>query len=192
MDSFRQNIALLQDSLWNLKLQPLGEGDRVRVCPEQLLLGKLLATRSFRRFIITEIVERTWKTSSRVQISKIGDNIFKFTFGSREDKEMIFNGRPWSFNGAYIILKECSNELSLKEISFDTSTFTIQVHELPLAFIHASIAEKIRSMIGILHRDSLNKRCVVANSYLRFRVDIKANHPIPAGFFQDRQGWDEI
>lgn len=139
--------------------------------------------RSFRRFTITEIVQKTWKTRSKVQISKIGDNLFKFTFGSREDKALIFKGQPWSFNGAHIILKEFPEKLSLKEISFDTSTFTIQVHGLPFTFIHAETAEKIGNMIGVFHHDSLTKRCMVANSYLRFRVDIKVDSPIPAGFF---------
>lgn len=94
-------------------------------------------------------------------------------------------GRPWSFNGAHIILKEYPQEISLSEVSFATTTFTIQVHGLPLVFIHAGTTEKIDNRIRVLQQDPITKKCVVANSYLRFRVDIQVNNPIPVGFFQE-------
>lgn len=161
-------INLLQESLRNLKLQPVEEGDKDGVYSNRFLLGKLLATKSFRQFTVAEIIQKTWKTRSKVHINKFEDNIFKFTFGTREEKERIFREKPWSFNGADVILKECPKELSLKEVSFANSTITIQVHGLPLVFIHAERAEKIGKMIGSLQRELISKKCVVANRYLKF------------------------
>lgn len=73
---------------------------------DRVLLGKIITTRTFKRFTITEIVQKTWKTKLKINIEKIEDNIFKFTFGNKEDKDRIYKGRPWSLNGAHLILKE--------------------------------------------------------------------------------------
>lgn len=47
-----------------------------------------------------------------------------------------------------------------------------------------------RSM-GTLHEETLGRKFVVANSYLRFKVDLFVESPIPAGFFQEQPDGDE-
>lgn len=99
-------------------------------------MGRVLSTRSFRRYIVTEIITKTWYLQYRVNIEKVEENCFKFTFGSKEDKEKIYKYRPWSLNGAHLILKEWPEDIALQEINFDTSTFHLQVHGFPPIFLH--------------------------------------------------------
>lgn len=47
-----------------------------------------------------------WRLEAKIFIEKIEDNIFKFNFGCKNDKEKIFKFRPWTMNGAFLILKE--------------------------------------------------------------------------------------
>lgn len=150
----------MQEALCTLSLEP--QNEKGGVCSDEVLVGKILATRSFRRFTLTEIIQKTWRIKSRVQVEKIDKNIFKFCFGNREDSESIFKGRPWSMNGAHLILKIWPADRALKEISFDWSTFYFQTHVLHPKLIHEKIAKKVGKTMGLVHPKSLTKKCVVA------------------------------
>ncbi|KAF3457743.1 hypothetical protein FNV43_RR02402 [Rhamnella rubrinervis] len=120
-----------------------------------------------------------------------GDFISTSGLSVKEDKERIFERRPWSMDSTHLILKEWSTEENLQDIEFNTSTFYIQVHGLPPKFIHQGVALKIGHQIGGLHALSVNCRSVVAHRFLRFRLDIKVADLIPAGFFQSRDNEGE-
>lgn len=171
----------MQEALSSLTLQPQEEVEKI--CSDKVLLGKILATRNFRRFTITKIVEKTRKTNMIIRIEKLEENLFKFTFRNKKDNDQIFKELPWSFNGAHLILKDWATDMGLKEIYFQASTFTLQVHGLLPMYIYEGIARKIGELVGIVHPDSINKRSIVANQFLRLRVIILDEEPIPVGFF---------
>lgn len=176
MNTVKEHVLSLQKSLKSLKLQP--SGDEGIFKDRNVLLGKVLSSRNFRLFTITEIITKTRNLSSRVQIEeirdnvfkfeKISDNVFKFTFDNREDMNYIFTNRPWFLNGAHLILKEWPAERMLSEISFETSTFFFQVHGLPPGFLHNEMAKMVANKVGVMLHSPIGKRCVIANRYLRF------------------------
>lgn len=75
----------IQEALSNLSLQLRTQnGDTVT---GKVLIGKILTTKFFRRFTLTEIVQKKmWRLQERVQIDKIFKSIFKFSFGNKKDK----------------------------------------------------------------------------------------------------------
>lgn len=146
----------------------------------------MLATRFFRRFTISEILQKTWRLQARVQIDKIEENIFKV----KKDRDFVYHTRPWSLNRALLILKEWPEDKTISEISFKMATFLIQIHGLPLIFLHEGTAESIGKQIGKLHEE-LIQNCVVGKRYLQIRMDIAVEIPIPAGFFKKREGNEE-
>lgn len=179
----------LQDKLNALSLKP---SETERFTTEKLLIGKIMNTRIFRRYTITEIISKTWRLKHKVNIEKLWENIFKFDFGSREDRNAIFRARPWSINGALFVLKEWPEELTLQQISFLTTTFVLQIHGLPPVFLHEGTAKMVGNTIGKVHEETINRRSIVAQRYLRFRVDISTAEPLPAGFFQEREEGDDF
>lgn len=88
MDQVQEKVAILQDSLRTLTLEPSNAG--VTFSAHNVLLGKVLSTRSLRRYTITEIISKTWSLKARVSVEKLEENIFKFSFRFKEDKETIF------------------------------------------------------------------------------------------------------
>lgn len=146
-------------------------------------LQKLLSIRIFKKFTVSEIISKTWKLLSKVQIEKLEEDIFKFSFGCREDRDYIFKSRPWSLNGSHLILKEWPADKALSRLNFQYTTLTIQVHVLPPVFIHEGTARMVENKVGRVHNETINRRCVVANHYLRFRVEIAMDNPLPAGYF---------
>lgn len=178
---FYEKVFNLQESLRNLCLHPI-EFKREKAT-KYLLVGNVMNSRIFRMFTIMEIIYKTWRVSSKVQVEKINDNVFKFCFVNNKDCDNIFHGRPWSLNGALLILKEWYDEEAISEVKFDNTTFHIQVHRLPPKFLHEDSAIKIGNQIGSLHLELINKRTMVGHKYIRIRVDIDVHAPIPAGFF---------
>lgn len=53
------------------------------------------------------------------------NNIFRFSFEKKEDKDFVFKNRPWSMDGAHLILKEWKSTITLLAVKFDTPTFFI-------------------------------------------------------------------
>lgn len=102
MDTTAGTVNSLQASLRELNLQPKEEGGTFT--SHNVLLGKVLSTRNFRRYMIMELIARIWQVKTKIQIEKLKVNVFKFGFGNKEDMAEIFKNWPWSFNGAHLIL----------------------------------------------------------------------------------------
>lgn len=160
----------LHKSLKSLSLQPRSNSEEL--VNQRVLVGKLLTSRSFRHYTITEIALKTWTLKGKLHIEKLEENLCKFSFDSLEDKEKIFKGRPWSFNGAHLTLKEWSEALALSKISFQFSTFTVQIHGLPPLYLHEDTALLIGNHLGKVQREYVDRISVVAQRFLRFKVDI--------------------
>lgn len=96
----------------------------------------------------------------------------------------MFQNRPWSLNGSHLVLKLWHKDERLVEISFDKSSFFIQVHGLPPRQLVESNARKIGSMVGdwIVFEGQL----IVAQRYLWFRADVPILKPFPIGFLQEK------
>lgn len=169
----------LQEALSAINLQPSSESDGLK--GERLLLGKILATRVFRRYTLSEIISKAWGLQTRVKIENLGQNIFKFVFGTKMDRDRIFHSRPWSINGSHLILKEWPERVAIQKVHFDYTTFTIQIHGLPPIFLHTGSAKLIGNGVGNVHEDSITRKSVVSHMFLRFRIDIEARKPIPLG-----------
>ncbi|KAF3443814.1 hypothetical protein FNV43_RR13504 [Rhamnella rubrinervis] len=180
----------LQDALRNLNLNPKGE--TTASITGVTLLGKFVTTRNFRRFPLKQLVSKVWGLKEKVFIEKVGDNVFKFTFDNKRDKEHIFNLRSWSFDGAHLILREWSEYMGIQEVDFTFTTFYFQVHGLPPIFLHQDTTFQIGDRVGRVHDNELNPRCVVANRFLRFRVDFSVKRPIPVGYFMDREVGEDL
>ncbi|KAF3436922.1 hypothetical protein FNV43_RR19675 [Rhamnella rubrinervis] len=144
----------LQEALQGLSLQP--KCDVALTITKTTLLGIFLATRNFRRFLLKDMVQKVWKLKSRVHIDNVGDNIFKFSFENKEDKDRIFKQRSWSFDGAHLILKEWSEYMGLQEVDFNFTTFHIQVHGLSRIFLPQDMTFQIGDRVGIVIISSFN------------------------------------
>nr|XP_048330865.1 uncharacterized protein LOC125422765 [Ziziphus jujuba var. spinosa] len=179
----------LHESLKTLSLQPRTQGGEL-TC-NRVLVGKLLSTCTFHGSL-GEIISKTWNLMGKVKIEKLEENIFKFSFEQSGEKERIFKSRPWTFNGAHIILKEWPETLALSEISFKFSTFTVQIHGLPPIYLHTEAAFQIGARLGKVVKESITRKSVVSQRFLRFKVDIDTDNPLPAGFFLERAEGDEL
>lgn len=186
---FKASSSLeIQESLQDLTLEE--DAQEIPNITEKVLVGKVLSMRPFRRFTVQEIVSKNWRVKAKVQVEGLADNIFKFSFALKEDRDFIFKNRPWTINGAHMVLKEWSVDEQLEEITFNVSTFFLQIHGLPPRLLNEANAKRIASTISVI-LDS-GSRLVVANRFLRIRVDISILNPLPAGFKKEKASGEEF
>lgn len=91
---------------------------------------------------------------------------------------MVLWGKLWFLNGAHLVLKEWHAEMTVNDVNFDTSTFIIQIHGLPLELIHDGTSAKIGDGLGRVDKASFRR---IAHRYLKFKLDLQVGNPIPAG-----------
>lgn len=181
MEQQQTNIMALQQSLRDLQLET--KLDIGGVEPDRVLGGKILSTQVFRQFTISEIVTKIWRIQHPVRVEKANSNMFKFIFGSKRDRDHMFLNRPWSPNDAHLILKPLPENMVIQDISFATTTLLLQIHGMPPAVIHEGTTKRIGNRVGKVHLDKVNRRCVVAHTYLRVWVDVSVQDPLLPKYF---------
>lgn len=175
MDLLQAKTANLQAALSSLSLH--ARDNNAQGPTEKVLVGKLLTAPSFRRMLLVDIINKSWRLKAKVQVEKLGDNVFKFSFSEKDDKDSIFKQRPWSFNSSLLIMQEWPEQIALQEISFATASFWVQIHGLPPAFLHKETARQIGSLTGTVDESSISNKLGI------FRWIILC----PAGYFQSRE-----
>lgn len=90
-------IVNLQESIRALKIQPTV--DNLFFDIEKVLIGKLIASRRYSRHSFIKTIVEAWNLGNKVCIDRVGDDTFKFLFGSKGERDNVFQNRPWSFKG---------------------------------------------------------------------------------------------
>lgn len=99
---FSKNDTLFHDLLRNFSLHPrLLKGYSYK----EIFVGKVITSRSFRQFPITEIILKTQKLSTRVQVEKIADNVFKIHFDNKKDENFVIRKGPNLYMELYWFLR---------------------------------------------------------------------------------------
>lgn len=78
------------------------------------------------------------------------------------------------------------------EISFESSTFFVQIHDLSPAYLHEEMTKLLGSKIEKIHHNTINKKCVVSHRFLRFIVEMEINCPIPTSFFWEMTSGNDL
>lgn len=72
--------------------------------------------------MVQSIIRIVWFTEERVKVEQIQPNVFIFCFKTVADKDRIWRKKPWSIDGAHIVLRKWKPNLLLKIL---TSTFRL-------------------------------------------------------------------
>ncbi|CAA0827174.1 Unknown protein [Striga hermonthica] len=111
------------------------------------LIGKIHGIKRANFNGLKETLCNIWRTQQPFSIRLVGYNLFQFVFQSEEDKNKIFLGKTWSFDGQYIILKEWStNSINWEEEA--KVDLWVQIHGLPLHWITEDTGLKIGKLFA--------------------------------------------
>uniref|UniRef100_A0A2N9GET6 CCHC-type domain-containing protein n=1 Tax=Fagus sylvatica TaxID=28930 RepID=A0A2N9GET6_FAGSY len=163
---------------------------------KKMLVGKLLTKKHVGKGLMKEILKRAWNTRYDFEITVLDANKFVFAFQHDLDKRKVFEGRPWTVKGHFLVLKEWHPQQTVQEIEFDSTEVWIQVHGLPLDLVSDTNVKKIGQKVGrVIEVDMASKVSMIWQKYVRVRVEIEVDKPLIAGMFAprpDREVWIQL
>ncbi|XP_060673331.1 uncharacterized protein LOC132803803 [Ziziphus jujuba] len=149
------------------------------------LVGKVLSPKIVKKNIVQSIIRHVWFTDEEVRVDHLHPNVFLFCLKSVLDRNRIWRKRPWSINGAHLVLREWRPDSSFEEINFHLSTFWIQIHGLPLQYMTRENALKIRGLFPtVLQCEYTSRTNIIGMKYMRLQVEVDTSKPLLKGFFQ--------
>ena len=123
-------IACTENNTWIDACVELPPNQPNPKAPTWVLLGKLITYKEVGLTIITNVVNRTQRPAFQVQVTRLDNKLFMFSFQHEANMANTFRRRPWSIRGGHLVLKHWNPSLMWHEIPFSTSTFQVQVHDL--------------------------------------------------------------
>ena len=110
----------------------------------------------------------------------IGDHLVLFSFDYKEDVDRIIAAEPWSFDKNLMVVSRYENETEMVSSNFNTVSFWIQIHDIPLRFRNRGVAEKICVPLGTIMQTK-NPNDWDGGSFIRIRVALDISLPLCRG-----------
>ncbi|XP_030922912.1 uncharacterized protein At4g02000-like [Quercus lobata] len=173
------------------------EGRRVDLSKKKKAGSHVVAAKFLtRRNINIEVVARTfrpiWRTRDNFEINDAGGNVILFYFELEVDAVKVLMGEPWAFDRHLVVMERYDSSVPIQDLKFSSTSFWVQIHELPFSFMSMEVAISIGESIGdvIPTKDSSELK---GSNYMRIRVVIDITKPLCRGrrvtWDQDSDGW---
>lgn len=166
------------------------EADRLGLVahPKRSLAGKFFTSLVPPSLDRTEIsLRQQWRLSGSLKVLPLEkDNIILFEFEKKRDKKEVVKGGPWNVDGTILVLKECSQDISMVDMDFSVSCFNVKVIGLPRFNYTEDDVEKIvknlsdKPWISYKYKEFTRCFCV--------KVEIDLKKPLPPGFYINGDG----
>lgn len=115
---------------------------------EHLLAAKFLTSRALNTEAISKTFTLLWKTKKGFKIRDMGDHRVMFVFLEASDIDMVLMGEPWTFDRHLVVLERMKRSDAIEELSFNQTSFWVQVHNLPVRCSSLEVAMEIVSVMG--------------------------------------------
>ncbi|KAF4363220.1 hypothetical protein F8388_020790 [Cannabis sativa] len=140
------------------------------------LVGKVIGPRPANKEGIENAMKGIWKLNHRFQVEELSSkNVFRFIFGSREDRQRVYGGRPWTIDKQLICFVKPMGLGEISKMNFDFTSFWISINNVPLACMTELFAREWAERIGKLEDIKL------VNGTMKVRVRMNITEPLKRG-----------
>lgn len=149
------------------------------------LAGAIIAGKIPNRGAIKTILQNAWAIYGEAKISHIKDNLFTVVVQDEGMADLIINDGPWSVMGFCFNVQRWPSNMAIEELQLHKVAYWIQAHGIPLNLLTAGNAIEIGEKLGEVKEveDPWEKG---SRGFLRMRVMIDVNNPLPQGFWLPR------
>ncbi|KAL7168773.1 hypothetical protein ACSBR2_033920 [Camellia fascicularis] len=151
------------------------------------LIGKVLAPKTLNKNVVSSIIAGAWKVHGTLNISHWSNNVFLFQFLEEDDQNQILCDGPWSLIGSLLVLcppypraNGCRSGFSMAPL-LDASSW------LPFNNMTKRTSEILgRRISQRLHVKAYQEGLLLNRSFLRIRVEVNTQNPLPRGLWLQR------
>ncbi|CAA0825976.1 Unknown protein [Striga hermonthica] len=145
------------------------------------LIGKIYGEKKANINGLKTTLHNIWFTKEQFFIKNIGFNLYQSTFQLAEDKEQILQGKTWTFDGQYILLKDWNTGALEFSSAEEKIRIWVQLHNLPLHWLTIELGTKIGQVIGKVI-DVLVPGVESMNEHImKVQVEMNLREAIPRG-----------
>ncbi|KAL7180279.1 hypothetical protein ACSBR1_043488 [Camellia fascicularis] len=151
------------------------------------LIGKVLATKTLNKNVVSSIIIGAWKVRGTLNISHWSDNVYHFQFSEEDDRNRILCDGPWSLMGSLLVLRPLTEGQTAAEVDFQWCPFWMQAHGLSFNNMTKRTGEVLGRRIGrLLHVEAYQEGLLLNRSFLRIHVEVNTLNPLPRGLWLQR------
>nr|POE92969.1 hypothetical protein CFP56_48115 [Quercus suber] len=114
----------------------------------RVLVAKLFTKRRVNIEALSRTLKTMWRSIQNFEVRDLTSNTVLILFSNEVDAKKILSQGPWSFDKYLIGLYKPSESESVDDAKFDTASFWVQIHNLPLSRMNRANAEIIGSSLG--------------------------------------------
>ncbi|XP_042988612.1 uncharacterized protein LOC122316143 [Carya illinoinensis] len=148
---------------------------------QRTLLEKFCSNRLISKEVVESTLAKVWRISKQAQFTEVSPNIFAIVFDNIADKQKVWSGRPWLFDNQLILLKEFDGFTPLKQVNFNSESFWVRFHNLPLSCMTEVRGEQIGSTVQRVERVDVQKDGSGWGKFLRVQIHMDLHQPLARG-----------
>lgn len=175
-DKFDQ-MKLSEKESNTIHLDKIGKG-KVQENVQHCLIGKVISNKTVNVDAFKRVMRKAWSFCREIAIESAGDNLFMIKLGSEQDRMRIQSGGPWCFDRSIILLETPSVFDLPEKMKFETATFWIQFHNVPIGYRTEQTARILGSRVGKVLHVGTNDADECWGRFLRVRVQVNILEPL--------------
>ncbi|XP_042958006.1 uncharacterized protein LOC122293492 [Carya illinoinensis] len=148
---------------------------------QRTLLEKFCSNRLISKEVVENTLAKVWRISKQAQFTEVSPNIFAIVLDNIANKQKVWSGRPWLFDNQLLVLKEFDGFTPLKQVNFNSESFWVRFHNLPLSCMMEVRGEQIGSTVGRVERVDVQEDGSGWGKFLRVQIHIDLNQPLTRG-----------
>lgn len=147
---------------------------------EFFIAAKFLTKRALNMEAVGRTFMQLWRSTGGFKIRSVDDHIVLFVFSNQADVERNILSKPWCFDKHLVVMKRYDNDVPLRELKFSSSTFWVQVHDMPIRYMTKEVAEELCDTIGEVSRSTRGVD-EEGGEFMRVRVTLDISLPLCQG-----------
>ena len=159
---------------------------------ELFLAAKFYTPRALNIRAMGRTFKLLWRCSDGFRIQNLNDHKVLFVFEDVREVNRIVVGQPWSFDKHLVCVQKYEKGSPMRSLSFKTTIFWVQVHDIPFHYMSTEVAETICENVGEVVR-SIGAETEEGGSFFRVRIRVDITLPLCRGrlvtFEEGKRSW---
>ncbi|KAK6155819.1 hypothetical protein DH2020_010067 [Rehmannia glutinosa] len=145
------------------------------------LFGKVLGNKKVNFTGLKNTMNGIWPIDEPCALREIGFNKFQFIFQSQVDKKRVIQGKLWSFDNQFLVMREWKEGVDMKRENFSFIDMWIQVWDLPAHWISSEVGLKIGRLFPATKDVFIPETGSIKGRYLKIKVSVEIEKPLLRG-----------